>query len=146
MARAMSGRALLIRAWPLVLMALIGLVLWMSRTPDQPQLTQVACTTLASGCSVRFDGREIHFGMVGVPKPLAPFEIWLKAAGVGKVEARFVMQGMDMGFNLYTLHADSQGVFRAKVTLPICVTGRRDWAMILDVDKMRLSVPFVTDL
>jgi hypothetical protein len=56
------------------------------------------------------------------------------------------MEGMDMGFNLYTLRADNQGVYRANVTLPICVTGRRDWALILDVDKTRLNVPFVTDL
>mgnify|MGYP001610266408 CR=1 FL=1 len=142
----MSGRAWLMRLWPLALIALLALVLWTHRAPDVVGATQVFCTTLASGCSLQVDGREISLGMMGVPKPLAPFNIWVKAVGARKVEARFVMEGMDMGFNLYTLHADNQGVFRANVTLPICVTGRRDWVMILDVDKTRLNVPFVTDL
>jgi len=142
----MSGRAWLMRLWPLALIALLALVLWTHRAPDGVGVTQVSCTTLASGCSLHVDGREISLGMTGDPKPLAPFKIWVKAVGARKVEARFVMEGMDMGFNLYTLHADNQGVFRANVTLPICVTGRRDWVMILDVDKTRLNVPFVTDL
>ena len=142
----MIWRAWLIRFWPLVLIALIALVLWSNRAPDEVVVTQVSCATLSSGCSVQVDGREIILGMTGVTKPLAPFQIWVKAQGVRKAEARFVMEGMDMGFNLYTLRADNQGVFRANVTLPVCVTGRRDWAMILDVDKTRLSVPFVTQL
>jgi len=142
----MIWRAWLIRVWPLVLIALIALVLWTNRAPVEAVVTQVSCATLSSGCSVQVDGREIILGMTGVTKPLAPFQIWVKAQGVRKAEARFVMEGMDMGFNLYTLRADNQGVFRANVTLPVCVTGRRDWAMILDVDKTRLSVPFVTQL
>lgn len=142
----MNGRAWIIRIWPLALIALIALVLWTNRAPDDVHVTQVSCATLASGCSVQVGGREISLGMIGAPKSLAPFQIWVKAAGVGKAEARFIMEGMDMGFNLYTLRADSQGVFRVTVTLPICVTGRRDWVMILDVDKTRLSVPFVTEL
>lgn len=142
----MNGRAEWVRVWPLALIASIGLVLWMNRTPDEVQTTRIVCATLASGCSARIDGREISLGMTGVPKPLAPFQIWVEAAGTDKVEARFTMEGMDMGFNLYTLRADSQGVYRATVTLPVCVTGRRDWVMLLDVDKTRLSVPFVTEL
>jgi hypothetical protein len=142
----MSGRAWLVRIWPLALIALIALVLWTNRAPDEVGVKQVSCATLSSGCSVQVDGRQITLGMTESPKPLAPFQIWVKAQGVRKVEARFVMEGMDMGFNLYTLRADNQGVYRANVTLPICVTGRRDWALILDVDKTRLNVPFVTDL
>lgn len=134
------------RYWPLALLLAIGLVLWLNRSPREGRATQVVCATLATGCSVQVDGREIRLGMNGVAKPLAPFEIWLKAVGVRKAEARFTMEGMDMGFNLYTLRPDGHGVFRAKVTLPICVTGRRDWNLILDVDKSRLNVPFVTDL
>jgi hypothetical protein len=62
------------------------------------------------------------------------------------VEARFTMEGMDMGFNQYVLRADKEGVFRARVTLPVCVTGSREWLMTLDLDGMRLAVPFVTEL
>jgi len=57
------------------------------------------------------------------------------------------MVDMNMGFNLYTLRPDSDGVFRAKVTLPACVSGRRDWVMTVDIDKAtRLAVPFSTEL
>lgn len=142
----MKLRALFVRIWPLVLIFLIGLVLWANKAPDAARVTQVSCTTLATGCTAHVEGREIQFGMIGETKPLAPFQIWVKTAGLRKAEARFTMEGMDMGFNLYTLRVDQQGVFRANVTLPVCVTGRREWSMILDIDKTRLAVPFVTDL
>jgi hypothetical protein len=142
----MKLRVWFVRLWPLALIVPIGLVLWANRAPDAVRVTQVSCTTLATGCTVHIDGREIQFGMMGETKPLAPFQIWVKAAGLRKAEARFTMEGMDMGFNLYTLRVDQQGVFRANVTLPVCVSGRREWRMILDVDKTQLAVPFVTDL
>lgn len=142
----MKLRAWLVRLWPLALIVLIGLVLWANRAPDAARATQVSCATLATGCTALIDGREIRFGMMGETKPLAPFQIWVKAAGLRKAEARFTMEGMDMGFNLYTLRADQQGVFRANVTLPVCVSGSREWNMLLELDKTRLAVPFVTDL
>lgn len=138
-----------LRFWPLLLLLPIALLLWLQRAAEvtaDTEATEVVCSTLESGCSVQIDGREIRFGMTGVLKPLSPFEIWVIADGAKKAEARFVMQGMDMGFNLYTLRPDEDGVLRAKVTLPICVTGRRDWTLVLDIEKKRLNIPFVTDL
>lgn len=151
-----------LRAWPLGLLVLIGLVLWADqsgfwRAPDasrnpQARHLRADCATPASGCSLQVDGREIRFGMQGELKPLAPFQIWLEIPGaqVTKAEARFTMEGMDMGFNLYRLRPDARGILRATVTLPICVTGRRDWNMILEVEQpgehLRISVPFVTNL
>jgi hypothetical protein len=141
-----------LRLWPLALIVLIGLVLWAEhnafwRDTETARGVRVDCETLASGCSLLDDGREIRFGMQGEVKPLAPFDIWVAGvAAVNKAEARFTMEGMDMGFNLYTLRPDAQGVLRAKVTLPICVTGRRDWNMILELDNLRLIIPFVTKL
>ena len=74
------------------------------------------------------------------------FQVWVKAAGARKVQARFTMQGMDMGFNLYTLRTDGDGIFRARVILPVCVTGRRDWIMAVEIDDAVLNVPFSSDL
>lgn len=140
--------------WPLGLMLLTALVLWAEiggywRGTEAVKVVTVRCPDLANGCAVDVDGRQILFGTTGEPKPLAPFQVWVTTKGsapMQKAEARFTMEGMDMGFNLYTLRADAQGVLRANVTLPICVTGRRDWNMILDVENLRLSVPFVTNL
>ena len=149
-----------LRLWPLGLIALIGLVLWADqagiwRASVAEKQVLVNCSTLTQpdGCTASVDGREIRFGMLGEPKPLAPFQIWITlpdSTGVQnvaqKAEARFTMEGMDMGFNLYTLRPDDQGVLRATVTLPICVTGRRDWHMILDVANFSIKVAFVTNL
>jgi len=145
-----------LRLWPLGLIALIGLVLWADqsglwRSSVAKKQVPVNCSTLTqpAGCRVNVDGREIRFGMLGEPKPLAPFHIWLElpdSLEAQKAEARFTMEGMDMGFNLYTLRPDDQGVLRATVTLPICVTGRRDWHMILDVAGFNIKVAFVTNL
>jgi len=141
-----------LRLWPLALIVLIGLVLWAEhnafwRDAETVHGVQVDCETLDRGCSLQTEGGEIRFGMQGEVKPLAPFDIWVAGVAVAnKAEARFTMEGMDMGFNLYTLRPDAQGVLRATVTLPICVTGRRDWNMILELDNLRLIIPFVTKL
>ena len=145
-----------LRLWPLGLIALIGMVLWadqsgLLRSSVVNKEVAVNCSTLTQlgGCRVSVDGREIRFGMLDEPKPLAPFHIWLElpdSLEAQKAEARFTMEGMDMGFNLYTLRPDDQGVLRATVTLPICVTGRRDWYMILDVAGLNIKVAFVTNL
>ena len=145
-----------LRLWPLGLITLVGLVLWgdqngLWRSSEAEKHVPVNCSTLTQPgcCSVNVDGREIRFGMLGEPKPLAPFQIWLTlpdSTETQKAEARFTMEGMDMGFNLYTLRPDDQGVLRATVTLPICVTGRGDWYMILDVANFSIKVPFVTNL
>jgi hypothetical protein len=131
---------------PLVLVGLIGLVVWQSAERQvQPPLV-LACPDLLKGCTATLAGRDIQLGVDATIKPLKPFAIWVKAPGAGKVEARFTMEGMDMGFNLYTLRQDGNGVFRVTATLPICVTGRRDWILTLDIDGMGVAVPFVTEL
>jgi hypothetical protein len=101
---------------------------------------------LAAGCLAQVGGRSLSLGTDGPVKPLKPFQVWVKAPGARRVEIHFTMEGMDMGFNLYTLRADSPDVFRTSVTLPVCVSGRRDWRMTLDIDGVRLAVPFVTEL
>jgi hypothetical protein len=132
------------RALPLVLIAMIALVVWINAGRQAQPALGASCADLAAGCQAQMHGRDIALGVSAPIKPLKPFEIWVRAGGAKRVEARFSMEGMDMGFNLYPLRADSQGTFRASVTLPVCVSGRRDWVMILDIDGTSLAVPFVT--
>ena len=147
-------RSVWLRFWPLGLMLLIALVLWAEiggywRGANEVKVVTVRCSDLSKGCAVDVDGRRILFGTKGEPKPLAPFQVWLTSkdsAPMQKAEARFTMEGMDMGFNLYTLRPDGKGAYQARVTLPICVTGRHDWLLHLDLDEQRLTVPFVTEL
>ncbi len=135
------------RGLPLVLVALIGVVLWQNRLrqPDAPG-HQVHCPDLSAGCTVQVDGKTLSLGVSGDLKPLKPFQLWVRHPGAHKAEVHFTMEGMDMGFNVYSLKADGQGVFRGTVTLPVCVSGRRDWVMTLDMDDVTLEVPFVTQL
>jgi len=146
-----------LRAWPLALIALIALGYWADKTwalrggGDNAQAMRVVCASLANSCAVEVDGEAFRVGMIGDPKPLANFEIWVappaaRAKSVRKVEAQLTMEGIDMGFNLFILRPDKKGVFRATVSLPFCVTGRRDWNLVLDIDNTRLTVPFVTNL
>lgn len=134
------------RGLPLLLVAIIGLVVWLNAGQQGTPPTRAVCTELAAGCSARIADREVRFGTDRAIQPLKPFEVWVKAPDARRVEARFTMEGMDMGFNLYTLRADIHGVYKARITLPICVSGRRDWVMTLEIDGTGLAVPFVTDL
>jgi hypothetical protein len=143
---ALTGTHRLGRVLPLVLMAMIGVVVWLNAEHHDKPAASVNCPDLAAGCAVEVEGRAVRIGATGGIRPLRPFELSVVAPWAGKVEACFTMEGMDMGFNLYVLRADNEGVFRARVTLPVCVTGSREWLMTLDLDGMRLTVPFVTEL
>jgi hypothetical protein len=133
---------------PVLVIVLIAGVVAASRLlqPEEAPAQVLSCPDLAVGCAATLAGDAVEVGIVGELKVLSPFEVWLKAPGAKTVQASFTMEGMDMGFNLYTLRPDAEGVFRARVTLPVCVTGRRDWRMNLKVDGRALSVPFVTQL
>lgn len=136
------------RLAPLGILLLVGLVVYLNqaRKPEGGPPVVMDCPDLAAGCSTRMHGQAVSVGVQGELKVLQPFQVWVRAADAHKVQATFTMEGMDMGFNLYTLHADKNGVFRGRVTLPVCVSGRRDWLMTLDIDGRLLAVPFVTEL
>lgn len=143
-----SARSHLLRLTPPAILLLIALVVFLQpgqQSGETPAET-LQCADLAAGCSTRLGDSAVQVGIAGELKVLQPFEVWVRAEGARRVQARFTMEGMDMGFNLYTLRADKEGVFRGRVTLPLCVSGRRDWVMTLDIDGRALAVPFVTEL
>lgn len=131
---------------PLAAIGLVALVLLFGTGRETAPPQRVSCADLQAGCALRLDGRPATVGFAGQPRVLAPFEVWVRLEGARVVQARFDMADMDMGFNLYTLRPDADGVFRARVTLPVCVSGRRDWVMTLDIDGHRVEVPFVTEM
>lgn len=115
------------------------------RHRDAPAVV-VKCPDLRAGCRAMLGDREVAVGIEGELRLLAPFEVWVRAVGFDKLQASFAMEGMDMGFNLYTLRPDGKGAYRVRVTLPMCVTGRRDWLLHVDLDGQRVTVPFVTEM
>jgi hypothetical protein len=134
-------------ALPLLIIALAAGVLWRGGGDGAPTAAPtLVCADLVAGCGIRLRGHQVDVGLDGPVKPLQPFQLRVKAEGARAVQARFSMEGMDMGFNLYTLRADADGVFRARVTLPVCVTGRRDWILLLEIDGAPLKVPFSSEI
>jgi hypothetical protein len=131
----------------LLSVGLVALVLWQNTGGPPPVAVNLPCPNPAVGCTAQLGNSSVTIGLAGALKPLQPFQVWVKAPGTDKVQASFTMVGMNMGFNLYSLRQDAAGVFRAQVTLPTCVSGRRDWVMSVDIDNTtRFVMPFATEL
>ena len=132
---------------PLLIVAIAAGVLWRESAAPAPTTIDLPCPTPATGCTARIGQHAITVGLAGQIKTLKLLQVWVRAPGADQVRASFAMVGMDMGFNLYTLRQDKDGVFRAQATLPACVSGPRDWIMTVDIDQAtRLVVPFATEL
>lgn len=127
----------------LLVLALIGIAMagyWLKR-PAEAQA--VACADPLAGCSFNHKGISVGVRFSVQPAPLAPFELTVRAPGATRVSAEFQMNGMEMGFNRYDLRPGVGG-FASKVTLPVCVSGRRDWTLFLDIDGAHYALPFST--
>ncbi|MEW9897009.1 hypothetical protein ABWL39_00030 [Chitinivorax sp. PXF-14] len=124
------------RRWlaPLVLLAACS-------GPDQPP-PSVTCADPAAGCRFKVGEREVSLRFGQPITAMAPFDVAVKVAQAREVKASFAMRGMDMGSNQYRLLAANDGNWAAKVMLPVCVQGRRDWLMTLSVDGEAVTVPF----
>jgi hypothetical protein len=106
---------------------------------------RLSCPDPLAGCAARIGNRAMEVGMAGEIKALQPFQVWVRAPGAKKIQANFEMVDMNMGLNRYTLRPDAGGTFRAQVTLPICISGARDWIMTLDIDDdAHVTMPFAT--
>lgn len=128
----------------LLIVALLGVAVagyWLKR-PGEAQA--VACADPLAGCVFAHHGKPARLAFSTLPTPMEPFELRVTAPEAKTVSAEFQMVGMDMGFNRYDLHRAAAGGFAATVTLPACVSGRRDWVLKLDVDGVRYAVPFKT--
>jgi hypothetical protein len=104
----------------------------------------VACADPLAGCSFSHRGTTVKVRFSTQPAPLEAFELGVDAPGASRISAEFQMVGMDMGFNRYDLRRGPQQEWASKVTLPVCVSGQRDWLLFLDVDGARYALPFST--
>ncbi|MBI3431660.1 MAG: hypothetical protein HY018_05550 [Hydrogenophilales bacterium] len=130
---------------PLLLVAVLAAIAvagyWLSR----PAASQaIACADPLAGCSFSHHGAAVKVGFSAQPKPLEAFELSVSAPGATRVSAEFQMNGMEMGFNRYDLHRTGNGTFASNVTLPVCVSGRRDWTLYLEIDGTHYALPFST--
>lgn len=108
------------------------------------EVAVVPCASLTAGCAVMLNGQALQVRTDASPAPLQSFEVSVQVARAREVALEFNMQGMEMGPNRYRL-SQHDGYWRGRVTLPACVSGRRDWRMIVEVDGRRVALPFQTN-
>lgn len=126
-------------ALPLTIVALVSI-----RTQPSTEAQTIACADPVLGCAFEHLGQTVQLRFSQSPASLQPFTITLHAPRARQVQAEFQMQDMEMGFNRYQFAADKTGEFAARVTLPVCVSGRRDWKLYLQIDTQRYAIPFST--
>ena len=128
----------------LLVVALVAIAVagyWLNRPPEAQA---VACADPLAGCSFSDHGAKVTVQFSVRPTPLKAFELKVDAPKATRVSAEFQMNGMEMGFNRYDLRPAGNGAFASNVTLPTCVSGRRDWTLYLEVDGTRYALPFST--
>ncbi|MBT9613372.1 MAG: hypothetical protein IV108_08925 [Burkholderiales bacterium] len=103
----------------------------------------VSCAALTQGCAL--DQDKLFVKTDRAPTPLKPFALTVRAPVAQAVNVEVQMQGMEMGLNRYRLIRQANGEWRATITLPVCVTGRRDWLMLIEVDGVRRGLTFQTE-
>lgn len=122
--------------------------LWLhEQQPDVP-VTTLSCANLQQGCSVTGQRLDIRFDRA--PHSLQPFGLSIEAPQATAVYASFAMRGMEMGFNRYRLLQQADGRWTAEVTLPVCIQGRSDWLMLVEVigdgdEERRYQLEFSAD-
>jgi hypothetical protein len=129
----------LLLAAALVAIAVAGY--WLKRPSEA---VPVACADPLAGCSFSHRGTPLEVRFSAPPAPLEAFVLSVRAPGAARISAEFQMVGMDMGFNRYDLRRGPDGSWASSVTLPVCVSGQRDWVLYLDVDGTRYALPFST--
>lgn len=100
------------------------------------------CANPMDGCRLEWDGGAADIRFLSMPGTLKPFGLQVAAPSAKAVSAAFTMRDMDMGENRYRLVRGKDGAWYADVTLPVCVSGRADWVMTLDVDGDRVEMSF----
>ena len=102
------------------------------------------CSSLVQGCAVELGAEKVSVKTNTIPVPLKPFTLSISASSARAVNVVLQMQGMDMGVNRYRLLREPNGEWRATITLPVCISGRRDWLMIVELDGERRAFAFQT--
>lgn len=101
-----------------------------------------ACADPLRGCSLKLKDKTLTVRFSTPPSALRPFSLEVSVPGASRVSARFAMVGMEMGDNTYRLTEAGGGKWRADVVLPVCVAGRSDWLVTLDVDGNKSAMAF----
>lgn len=126
----------------LLALAFITLAVLGSRVKRPAPAQVIECANPLQGCSFTLHGKAAQLRFMAPPAPMRPFKLLVHAPGARHASAEVQMVGMDMGINRYNLLPAIQGSFTGDITLPVCVSGRRDWNLYLAIDNYRYVLPF----
>ena len=127
----------------LCLLALAGVLGWhYFHAASSVQIQIIPCADITKGCG----NQQLQIRFDRTPQVMKPFNLSAKAASASEVHASFAMRGMEMGLNRYRLLQKPDGLWQAEVTLPVCIQGRSDWLVELEVKTpqgmKRYQLPF----
>lgn len=127
----------------LCLLAFAGVLGWYYfHAENSVKIQTIPCADITKGCGNQH--LQIHFDRT--PQVMKPFNLSAKVASASEVHASFAMRGMEMGLNRYRLLQKPDGLWQAEVTLPVCIRGRSDWLVELEVKApdgtQRYQLPF----
>ena len=135
------------RKWALIGVALLifaGVKFWLintylARQHSTPE--RVSCADLGQGCPLA-DGVSLRFLRPARHGQLFPVQLDGWPANSPPPVVEFAMAGMDMGSARFPLRQVGDGRWQADIMLPVCVTGRQDWLMLLTIGDEHLQVGF----
>jgi hypothetical protein len=127
----------LLLALAFIAVAVVGTL---SNRPAEAQA--ITCADPVKGCTFSHRGLPATLRFSRQPMPLQTFRLDVLAPGAQRTSVELQMEGMGMGFNHYDLHAAAPGMVGADITLSMCVSGRRDWKLFLDIDGQRYVMAF----
>ncbi len=124
------------------ILAILALVVSARLQVPQP-VTRLTCSPWPQPCRTTLTGQPVQIRFDAAPSALKPVLLHVTTAPAQHVSATFSMQDMDMGQIRYRLLASDGQHWQASVILPVCVSGRHDWLMTVDIDGRLLQIPFV---
>ena len=107
------------------------------QSPDTGKVDVIACEDIVQGCSYA----DFKVQTMSQPTTMRAFEMRITLPAAASVHASFDMADMQMGINRYRFQEQPDGSWRAMVTLPLCVSGRSDWLMTLEIKRSAQAMP-----
>jgi hypothetical protein len=112
----------------------------------EPDFQKVVCENILSGCG----NQDFILKFLNEPKVMKPINVQLIVPNAKQVFLSFAMENMEMGLNRYQLfNKVGTNIWEAQVTLPVCVQGRSDWVVQLEIKKGKhatlYELPFKTN-
>jgi len=132
---------------PLILLIALGFAAksYLAKS-DLAAVSILPCADIRQSCgNERFTVRFSE-----APQVMMPLHLNLhmnRDEAIKNIHVDFAMQRMEMGLNRYRLIQGNQsGDWQAEVTLPVCVQGRSDWNMLVEIETggkvQRFQLPF----